>query len=407
MPLRFPKSTIPSACAGLALLTVAFSQASAATIILANRTPAAVRCIVRDRDAADKQEPGKKESNLLAAEAPLPTIGLKSLERRPPRQPTGAGRYTIEAGEQLVLRVAPSAAMEVAVDRGSSYSLETNAVYYFAEAPDPKVKGPQLHQIGLNAEDLLKRAAALERAPPKNASLQPKRTPEQIDAARTITVAIYADDEEAATRAVWENRLKKRIEAASKILDQHCGIRLEVVETGEWESDDKLNDFDRSLREFESRVRPRKARLAIGFTSQYQLTRGRTHLGGTRGPLSSHILLREWSLHISESERLELLLHELAHFLGAAHSPESDTAMRPVLGDRQARSRRFRIGLDPVNTLAVNLVSEEIAERGVRSFAELTPPTKLRLAAVYKELQRAMPDDSAAAEMLRILLRIR
>ena len=40
--------------------------------------------------------------------------------------------------------------------------------------------------------------------------------------------------------------------------------------------------------------------------------------------------------------------HELGHFLGSVHSPEADSVMRPVLGDRQSRSVKFRVGFDPV-----------------------------------------------------------
>ena len=78
-------------------------------------------------------------------------------------------------------------------------------------------------------------------------------------------------------------------------------------------------------------------------------------MAGTRGPLHSHILVREWSPQMSEPERLEFLVHELGHFLGASHSPEPDSVMRPVLGDQPGRSARaFRIRFDPVNTLVMS-----------------------------------------------------
>jgi hypothetical protein len=57
---------------------------------------------------------------------------------------------------------------------------------------------------------------------------------------------------------------------------------------------------------------------------------------------------------------LELLVHELGHFFGAAHSPETNSVMRPLLADKQANSTRFRIGFDPLNALAMNLVTEEM-----------------------------------------------
>ena len=88
--------------------------------------------------------------------------------------------------------------------------------------------------------------------------------------------------------------------------------------------------------------------------------------------LQSHILVREWSATMSEPEREEVLLHEVGHYLGAVHSPDPVSVMRPVLADNQAIRTKFQIGFDPVNTLLINLVSEEIRERRVTSVSELT-----------------------------------
>jgi hypothetical protein len=180
-------------------------------------------------------------------------------------------------------------------------------------------------------------------------------------------------------------------------------MRLAVKSFGTWETNDTVHDFGLTLREFERQVRPKDVHLAIGFTNQYRITRGRTHLGGTHGPLHTHILLREWSQHVSEPERLELLVHELSHFFGAAHSPEGNSVMRPVLGDRQARARAFRIAIDPVNALAMSVVGEEIRNRGIRSFAQLSEPARKRLESVYTTLAQALPDDPAPMAYLRYL----
>ena len=120
-----------------------------------------------------------------------------------------------------------------------------------------------------------------------------------------IPVKILVDEEEPAKRAAWERSLKKRVEAASLILDQYCRVQLKVVATDTWESDNKIDDFFESLAEFERKVKPFPGQLAIGFTSQYQVVTGRTHMAGTRGALHTHILVREWSRQMSEPERLE------------------------------------------------------------------------------------------------------
>jgi hypothetical protein len=222
---------------------------------------------------------------------------------------------------------------------------------------------------------------------------------ERMDDPRTpgpvvVPIKIMVDEDERAARAVWEKRLRARIADASEILEHDCGIKLQVVDTGTWESDNSIDQFPKSLEEFERKVAVKAERLVIGFTSQYTLVRGMTHLGGIRGPLARHLLVREWSQVITEPERLEVLLHELGHFFGAAHSPEPDSVMRPMLADRKARSAKFRIGFDPLNTLAVTRLGDQLRSGGGRTgFVELALPVQLQLRPIYAELARAIPDD--------------
>jgi hypothetical protein len=109
--------------------------------------------------------------------------------------------------------------------------------------------------------------------------------------------------------------------------------------------------------------------------------------------------MREWSQHVSENERMELLVHELGHLLGAAHSPEQTSVMRPVLGDRQARRVDFTVRFDPVNTLVMSMVGEELRRRRIDNFASLSAPTKLRLKQIYGALGPTQPDDRTAASL--------
>ena len=145
---------------------------------------------------------------------------------------------------------------------------------------------------------------------------------------------ILADDAEPTVRAIWEKRLRSRLALASDIFERYCRVRFQVSAVDTWASDENIHDFGKSLAEFESRVRPGAGRLAIGFTGRYQWVPGESHVGGIRGPLHSHILIREALRQVSEPERLEVLVHELGHFLGAVHAPDNDSVMRPTLGDR-------------------------------------------------------------------------
>ena len=215
---------------------------------------------------------------------------------------------------------------------------------------------------------------------------------------------ILVDDEEPRVRALWEKQLRGRLAAASDIFERHCRLRFQVVAVDTWVVDKGIHDFNQSVAEFERRVRPAPARIAIGFTGRYKWVTGESHLGAIRGPLQSHILIREQLVKVSEPERLEVLVHELGHFLGAVHSAEETSVMRPKLGDRQSCVRSFRIGFDAPNTLAMYLLVEELRSRPILRLSELSPETKASLRRVYVSLGKELPDDPAAPKYLDLLV---
>lgn len=268
-----------------------------------------------------------------------------------------------------------------------NYLLDANCVYFFGRTPEGRI---EMQKIGLGEDGTLAEGREL----PGTAARAP---------VAVIPVKICIDEEEPARDAIAENRLRRRIEAASAILEKYFRTRLQVVAVGKWDSDDATDDFNTSLGEFEREVSASPARLAIGFTSQWKMMPGRMHMAGTRGPFSTHILAREGNPQISEAEKLEYLVHELGHFLGAAHSPEPGSVMRPVLGDNKAGRKDFRIQFDPVNTLAISMISDEMRRRGVTKLAELSPDTRKRLGQIYMELSRSLPEDPAAMTYAQIV----
>jgi len=221
---------------------------------------------------------------------------------------------------------------------------------------------------------------------------------------RTVTVKLLVDDDQPSVQRVWEPKLRKRIATASTIFQRHCNVTLKVVEVGTWDSDDSVIDFHDSLREFEHEVRPGKAMVAVGFTSQYRMPKGKTHLGGTRGPLHPWVLVREWSQHVTESERLEVLVHELGHYLGAAHSPERTSVMRPTMGDKLSHAKDFSIRFDALNTLAMALVVENLDEKrfGNRPRLLLEPAERTIMRQILATLAKQMPNDPAAGQLLAL-----
>ncbi|HVT27991.1 MAG TPA: matrixin family metalloprotease [Lacipirellulaceae bacterium] len=268
-----------------------------------------------------------------------------------------------------------------------SYALDANCAYFFGRSPAGRI---DLQKIGLGED---------------GTATDGRHLPGSASGARNvmIPVKILVDEEEPSRQAVWERRLRGRVAAASAILERYCGVGFQVVAIGTWKSDNAITDFFDSLAEFERKVDPSPARLAIGFTSQWQMVHGRTHMAGTRGPLHSHILVREGSPEIDEPERLEFLVHELGHYLGAAHSPEPQSVMRPVLGDNRAGRSDFRIQFDPVNALAIAMVGEEMRRANVRNVSQLKYATRRRLEQIYRELARAIPDDPAAAHYAMLM----
>lgn len=280
------------------------------------------------------------------------------------------------------------------------YGVQSGGVYYFH---DRGGEGPkELAQI------LLRRVEQPPIADDKGDDQQgerPQKTPSEgrvgSDGVFRLPVKILVDDDQRAARRYWEARLRRRLAAASQIFERSCGIGFEVAGAGAWDSSDRLGDFEATFAEFEREVDPAPGRLAIGFTSQHGVPFGQLHADGFRPPLGTHILLRESSQFVSEAERTELLVHELGHWLGAVHCPESNSVMRPLLADRQALSRRFQVGFDPLNTLAVATVADGLRERSVEHFGMLSVAARRRLRDVYATMLEALPSDPAGEMALR------
>ena len=266
--------------------------------------------------------------------------------------------------------------------------LTPGAAYFFGSRPGDEQ--PTLHQIGLGesiAEAWQPIAAPLVELPESN----------------VIKVKLVVDDDEVRQRRVWEPILRERIDKVSAALEAHCGMVLRVVAVEEWNSDDGQRDFFKSLAEFEREVLPAPADVAIGFSSQFDIAQGRVHLGGTRHPLHSHILVKERSRNVLEPERIELLAHELGHYLGATHSPEPKSVMRPVIGQGVQRVAGARLLYDAPNTLLMSLLAEEMRQRGVKDISALTPNTRRRMREIYTAVNPTLPNDPAAGLYVQLM----
>ncbi|TWT97997.1 Matrixin [Botrimarina colliarenosi] len=351
MSLRGPVQTGLSILSALALTAPA---GQAATVVLANHTATATT--VEVLSAA-----GGAETRRIAPGESTPFFSASPL--------------SVALGSGLNRRVE---------------SLAADAVYRLATVRVGDHSGVELRRIALMGEAM---------APPNAAAWQ--NGAGRADA--PVRVLLCVDEEEPTIDRLWQARLTARLKAASAIMQRHSGVRFEPAGFQFWKSDNSVTQFTQSLGEFEHAVSPPPGTLAIGFTSQYQVQLGRQHMGGTRGPLRGHILLREWSPRVSEAERVELLVHELGHYLGAGHSPEPTSVMRPVLGDRPVRLRGEVIRFDPVNTLAIAMIGEEVRRRGVRDLGNITLARRERLQHVYTTLSALTPGEPAGVALLRRL----
>ncbi len=294
-----------------------------------------------------------------------------------------------------------------------SYPLNVNSIHYFGlnnGVPElihlklpgvedkPETIGPPPAQI-LPAGGAPPVQAIPGKAPP--AESPGKAAPDP--GIYKIPVAIYTDAADPRLQAVWEKRIRKRVVEASDIFEHHCRVRFDVVAVGHWTSNPTLATFDQSLMEFVQKVRPFPARVAIGFTSHSDWIRSELHLGGTHGALATHVLIRESAGNVSEPERLEVLVHELGHFLGAAHTSDQGSVMRPKLGDRRSASRAFRIGFDAPNTLVMNLIAEELRTRHIWHPSVLSPTAKTAVRGAYMALAQTIPRDPVSTSSVESL----
>lgn len=221
----------------------------------------------------------------------------------------------------------------------------------------------------------------------------------------TLKVKLLLDEDEPTRRSHWEPRLRQRVQLASEVFEQHAGIRLEIVAIERWNSDDRTREFMQTLKEFEQEVDPAPAQVAIGFSSQYRVERGRFHLGGTRGTLHSHILIKERAPNVLETERCELLVHELGHLLGATHSAQPDSVMRPVLNGGLQRRVGATIKFDPPNALLMAMLGDEMRRHPVASLEDLSSATRRRMSEIYAALLPKLPRDPATAHYQKLVAR--
>jgi hypothetical protein len=200
--------------------------------------------------------------------------------------------------------------------------------------------------------------------------------------AAVVPVKILADQEASGD---WESRLRGQVAAASQFFESWAGVRFNVVAVDAWQPQRGQREPARLDDDFRRKATPEPARLAIGVSGRLKVDDPASLAGLERQPLCTHLLLPDVHAGFTADDQLKLLVHELGHYLGAVHSSQSDSVMRPKFLEPSSGAP----AVDPVNVLAMSLIGDEIRSRPTRSLASLPRNTRQYLHAIYVEQARA------------------
>lgn len=208
---------------------------------------------------------------------------------------------------------------------------------------------------------------------------------QKIDQRRvTIPVALFVDEEQPAVREVWEPRLRRQVEEASRFVEWFCGVRFEIVTVGTWTSDNTVQSVESLLDDFRRKVRPDGVLLVLGVSSQLRVAGS----GEFHYPLAlfeSHLVIPDVQQTYTAQMQLMTLIHSFGHFLGAVDVTDVPSVMNPAQKTLHAEKDKPDY-FDPLNTLVMNLVADELAFRNVRQIRELSSSTRNYLLAIYRYL---------------------
>ncbi len=179
-------------------------------------------------------------------------------------------------------------------------------------------------------------------------------------------------DEELRAREDWEQEIIEHLEFASGLYERTWGVRFDIVEIVEWESDDSGQGMGDLVDELEEEIPTDGVDVVIGFSAQ----------NPRRGKLSKYVAL-PWGLTPSlgrasmiramvddESYDLHLaVVHEIAHLFGAFHVEQQESVMRETVGGPRTfqfdieNGKLMRLMRDYDFEAGVEAIPSEVADR--------------------------------------------
>ncbi len=194
-----------------------------------------------------------------------------------------------------------------------------------------------------------------------------------------LPVTLFTDSANPLVKEASEKAVRERFTAAAKLIERHSGVRFEVAEIREWETDAKPESLLAAMGQFERAATVKDGR-AFGF-----LSRAVKADELVAPPTATHALVKD-GLPKAEAERVEVVTHLLASWLGAVRSADGGSVMRVKLGDGRAAKRDWVVQFDPHNLIVMHIWAEELeAARGPKP-EQFSAKARARLAVLYKSI---------------------
>ncbi len=210
-----------------------------------------------------------------------------------------------------------------------------------------------------------------------------------------LPVTLFTDSANPLVKEASEKAVRERFTAAAKVIEQHGGVWFEVAEIREWETDAKPDSLLAALGRFERAAMVKDGR-AFGF-----LSRPVKADELIAPPTPTHALVKDGSPK-SEAERVEVMAHLLATWLGAARSADGGSVMRVKLGDGRAAKRDWVVQFDPHNLIVMHIWADEFAAGRMKS-EQFSAKARARLAVLYKSMatvhEALKSDDTQARDL--------
>ncbi|MCG8586889.1 MAG: NPCBM/NEW2 domain-containing protein [Pirellulales bacterium] len=256
-----------------------------------------------------------------------------------------------------------------------SESLEHRAIYYFLAQRGR----PLLHDVAIDVADKPRWR------PIVRASGQARRAAKPSE---TIKVKILVDRYHSARKSKSDKLLERRVEQASRFVEQYAGVRFDVVEHGTWPGVPR-GTYERRQMHLTADTLDEPFDLVLGFETPITVDRlgrpkghdDRVVAGRIRSddelqpvaePFSRAIVIAGHDSRLSELHRVQQVIIALASYLGAVESPQFGSALRSLSPQKAIATRKpSSVFIDPPNALVVALVGQAVRQKGALRLADL------------------------------------